>query len=418
MTVPDPSARKPALTKGLTLLFALASGVVVANIYYSQPLLAVIAQTFGYSPAHLGFLVTLTQLGYACGLVLIVPLGDVLDRRTLIVSLLLITVTTLLVVAWAPDFHVFAAASMLLGVTSCAAQLQVPFAASLASDNERGRVVGMVMGGLLLGILLARTVSGTIAQLAGWRMVYVVAAFLVLVLTVCLARSLPADNRRGLSWRYRPLLGSVLTLLREHPQIRLRSLYGALGYACFSIFWTGLTFLLSAAPYHYSEARIGAFGLAGAAGALAAGAAGRMADRGHGHRASGLFTGTILVSFLFIYLGATSLTSLLVGVLLLDIGVQGMHISNQGVIYALAPDARSRVTTIYLTCYFIGGAVGSSAASAAYARAGWTGVCVAGVFFSTLLTASWMVAHRHRGRHSPSSLRLDSPELLHPTSDQ
>src|SRR6201991_2346238 len=339
MTVPDPSARKPALTKGLTLLFALASGVVVANIYYSQPLLAVIAQTFGYSPAHLGFLVTLTQLGYACGLVLIVPLGDVLDRRTLIVSLLLITVTTLLVVAWAPDFKLFAAASMLLGATSCAAQLQVPFAASLASDDERGRVVGTVMSGLLLGILLARTVSGTIAQLAGWRIVYGVAAFLILLLTLCLLRALPQDRRSDQAWRYGQLLRSLLTLLDQHPTIGLRSLYGALGYACFSIFWTALTFLLNAAPYHYSEAKIGVFGLAGAAGALAAGSAGRMSDRGHGHRATGLYSSAILASFVFIYLGAHSLTSLIVGVLLLDVGVQGLHISNQGVIYALAPDA-------------------------------------------------------------------------------
>src|ERR1700754_1359800 len=411
MTVPDPSARKPALTKGLTLLFALASGVVVANIYYSQPLLAVIAQTFGYSPAHLGFLVTLTQLGYACGLVLIVPLGDVLDRRTLIVSLLLITVTTLLVVAWAPDFKLFAAASMLLGATSCAAQLQVPFAASLASDDERGRVVGTVMSGLLLGILLARTVSGTIAQLAGWRIVYGVAAFLILLLTLCLLRALPQDRRSHQAWRYGQLLRSLLTLLDQHPTIGLRSLYGALGYACFSIFWTALTFLLNAAPYHYSEAKIGVFGLAGAAGALAAGSAGRMADRGHGHRATGLYSSAILASFVFIYLGAHSLTSLIVGVLLLDVGVQGLHISNQGVIYALAPDARSRITTIYLTCYFFGGAVGSSAASVAYVRAGWAGVCVAGAVFSILLLGCWVVAHWQRRREAlVSSERSRSKE--------
>ncbi|MGA7812911.1 MFS transporter [Caballeronia sp.] len=392
------SARTPHLTRRLTLLFALASGVIIANIYYSQPLLAGIASTFGYSPARLGVLVTLTQLGYACGLLLIVPLGDVLNRRTLIVSLLLLTVVALLAVALSPDFKLFAAASMLLGVTSCAAQLQVPFAASLASDNERGRVVGIVMSGLLLGILLARTASGTIAQLAGWRIVYGVAAFLILLLTLCLVRALPQDRRSDQPWRYRQLLQSLLTLLNQHPTIGLRSLYGALGYACFSIFWTALTFLLNAAPYHYSEARIGMFGLAGAAGALAAGSAGRMADRGHGHRATGLFSSAILVSFVFIYLGAHSLTLLLVGVLLLDVGVQGLHISNQGVIYALAPDARSRITTIYLTCYFFGGAIGSGTASVAYYEAAWSGVCVAGALFSTLLIGSWLTAHRRQRR--------------------
>jgi predicted MFS family arabinose efflux permease len=404
------SARTPALTRGLTLLFALASGVIIANIYYSQPLLAAIATTFGYSPARLGFLVTLTQLGYACGLLLIVPLGDVLNRRTLIVSLLLLTVVALLAVALSPDFKLFAAASMILGITSCAAQLQVPFAASLASDNERGRVVGTVMSGLLLGILLARTVSGTIAQFAGWRIVYGVAAVLILLLTLCLARALPQDQRRAQPWRYRHLLRSLLTLLGQHPTIGLRSLYGALGYACFSIFWTALTFLLNAAPYHYSEAKIGAFGLAGAAGALAAGSAGRMADRGHGHRATGLFSSAILVSFVFIYLGAHSLTSLLIGVLLLDVGVQGLHISNQGVIYALAPDARSRITTIYLTCYFFGGAIGSSVASVAYYKAGWSGVCVAGALFSTLLIGSWLAAHWQQYRRALPSMRSGSSQ--------
>lgn len=369
------------LTRKMTLLFALASGVIIGNIYYSQPLLAILADTFGYTPAHLGFLVTLTQVGYAAGLMLIVPLGDVLNRRTLIVSLLLLTVLALVAVALSPNFMLFAAASMTLGLVSCVAQLQVPFAASLANDQERGRVVGIVMSGLLLGILLARTVSGTIAHFAGWRVVYGVAAVLILLLTACLARALPQDERPRQEWRYAQLLGSLVTLVRQHPTIALRSWYGALGYASFSVFWTGLTFLLSAAPYHYSEAQIGAFGLAGAAGALAAGSAGRMADRGQGKRASAVFSAAILLSFGFIYLGAYSLVSLLIGVLLLDIGVQGMHISNQSVIYALAPEARSRITTIYLTAYFVGGAAGSSAATVAYNQAGWLGVSLVGAGF-------------------------------------
>ncbi|MGV8917870.1 MAG: MFS transporter [Pseudomonas sp.] len=386
------STSTPALTRGLTLLFALASGTIIGNIYYSQPLLATIADTFGYTPAQLGFLVTLTQLGYAVGLVLIVPLGDVLNRRTLIVSLLMLTTLALVAVALSPTFTLFAGASLLLGVTSCVAQLQVPFAASLATDQERGRVVGTVMSGLLLGILLARTVSGTIAHFAGWRMVYWVAAGMIVLLTLCLAKALPQDRREHTHWRYPELLRSLLTLLRQHPTIGLRSWYGALGYASFSVFWTGLTFLLTAAPYHFSEAKIGAFGLAGAAGALAAGSAGRLADRGHAQRASGLFSAAILLSFVFIYLGAYSLTALLIGVLLLDVGVQGLHISNQSVIYALAPDARSRITTIYLTCYFIGGAAGSSAASFAYHYEGWLGVCVAGGLFSGVLLGSWLIA--------------------------
>jgi len=374
----------------MTLLFAAACGIVIANIYYSQPLLAVIAQTFGHSAASLGFLVTMTQLGYACGLLMIVPLGDVLDRRTLIITLLLCSVLALFAVAASPTFPLFAVASMLLGLSTCSAQLLVPFAASLADVKERGRVVGVVMSGLLLGILLARTVSGLIAQIAGWRAVYVIAALVVLLLTGLLARALPKD-RRNIPVAYGALMRSLLTLVKENPSLRSRSLYGALAFACFSVFWTGLTFLLSQAPYSFSEGKIGAFGLAGAAGTLAAGYAGHMADRGHGKLATGLFSVAILVSFAFIFAGAHSLVALVVGVLLLDIGVQGLHISNQGVIYALAHDARSRITTVYLTSYFIGGALGSSVASVSYAAYGWSGVCLAGAMFACALIALWLI---------------------------
>ncbi|HRK79475.1 MAG TPA: MFS transporter, partial [Thiobacillus sp.] len=247
--------QKRALTRSMTLLFAIACGTIIGNIYYAQPLLAAISDTFGRSPTSLGLLVTLTQLGYACGLVLIVPLGDVLNRRILIVTLLLASVLALLAVAASPTFLLFAIASLFVGVTTCSTQLLVPFAASLADAKERGRVVGTVMGGLLLGILLARTVSGLIAQLAGWRMVYLIAAIVVLLLTALLARALPGDQRK-IPFAYGTLMKSLLTLVRDHPALRLRSLYGALAFACFSVFWTGLTFLLSQAPYNFSEGQI------------------------------------------------------------------------------------------------------------------------------------------------------------------
>lgn len=389
------TTQKSALTRSMTMLFAIACGAIIANIYYSQPLLAAISRTFGRSPTSLGLLVTLTQLGYACGLIMVVPLGDALNRRTLIVTLLLSSVLALLAVAVSSTFLLFAIASMLVGVTTCSAQLLVPFAASLADEKERGRVVGIVMSGLLLGILLARTISGVIAQLGGWRMVYFIAAIVVLLLTGLLARALPKDQR-DLPFAYGPLMKSLVTLVRDNPSLRLRSLYGALAFACFSVFWTGLTFLLSQPPYGFSEGQIGAFGLAGAAGTLAAGFAGRMADRGHGHLATGLFSAAILVSFVFIFLGGHSLIALLIGVVLLDIGVQGLHISNQSVIYALANDARSRITTVYLTSYFLGGALGSSAASVAYASKGWNGVCFAGAVFASVLIVLWL-ASRFRG---------------------
>jgi predicted MFS family arabinose efflux permease len=386
------SQRQP-LTRKLTWLFALTSGLVIANIYYLHPLLAVVAGEFGRSTTHLGFLVTLTQIGYACGMLLIIPLGDALNRRKMIISLLLVTGVVLLAVAGSQNFYVFAAASLALGVSSCAAQLPVPFAASLASERDRGKAVGTVMAGLLLGILLARTLSGTVAYLAGWRAVYQWAAVLIGLLAIFNGMLLPADSNSQ-QWAYTKLLRSMLTLLKEQPQLRLRSAFGALGYACFSLFWTGLTFMLTNAPYHYSEAKIGLFGLAGAAGALAAGFAGRMADRGNVQRATTLFSAAILVAFAFLYFGTTSLTSLLIGILVLDIGVQGVHISNQSIIYALDPGARSRITTIYLTTYFAGGAAGSAAAAMLYEASGWPGVCTAGILVSALLIGSWHCSRR------------------------
>ncbi|KVE41866.1 MFS transporter [Burkholderia sp. BDU5] len=393
------TATPPALTRGMTLLFACACGIVIGNLYYSQPLLAAIASSFGRKPAELGYLVTLTQLGYACSLLVVVPLGDVVNRHALIVRLLCANVVALAAVASSTSYGFFIAANVCVGFVTCSTQLLVPFAASLADDASRGRAVGAVMSGLLLGILLARVVSGAIADWLGWRAVYAIAAALVLALAGVLATKLPKD-RRTARLDYRKLMGSLATLVRSEPTLALRSAYGALVFACFSLLWTGLTFLLSAPPYRFSEGAIGLFGVVGAMGALAAGAAGRLVDRGHAHAATGLFAAAVLVSFAFIAAGTQSLVALVVGILLLDVGVQGLHISNQSVIYALATDARSRITTVYLTSYFVGGALGSAVASAAYRFDGWRGVCTAGGALSSMLVALWCVAHGMRVRRA------------------
>ncbi|UTH75265.1 MFS transporter [Chromobacterium sp. IIBBL 290-4] len=393
----------PGLGRGMALLFAVSCGAVIGNIYYAQPLLAVIAGGFGAQPSSLGFIVTLTQLGYACGLLLLVPLGDALDRRKLIVTLLGCSALALMAVAASPSLGWFAAACAALGLCTCAAQLLVPFAASLAAEHERGRVVGTVMSGLLLGILLARTFSGLVAQLGGWRLVYWLAAGVVLLFTAILARALPSD-RHSQSLRYGALLASLLTLARAHPALRLRGLYGGLAFACFSLFWTGLTFLLSQPPYGYSEAQIGAFGLVGAAGTLAASGAGRLSDRGHGRRVTSACCLGILLAFGLLWLGGHWLAALLAGVLLLDICVQALHISNQSVIYALQPEARSRITTVYLVSYFLGGELGSGAASLAYAHAGWTGVCLAGAGMAALLQLARLTAKSEAAKERSASL--------------
>ncbi|WP_322066025.1 MFS transporter [Burkholderia ubonensis] len=392
----------PALTRGMTLLFACACGIVIGNIYYAQPLLAAIAHSFGRTPAELGFLVTLTQLGYAASLLLIVPLGDALNRHTLIVRLLVLNVVALAAVACSTSFHAFIAANVALGFVTCSTQLLVPFAASLADARTRGRAVGTVMSGLLLGILLARVAAGAIADWLGWRAVYAIAALMVLGLTGVLAVKLPKDRRDarlGLV-DYAVLMKSLAALVRAQPLIALRSAYGALVFACFSLLWTGLTFLLSQPPYGYTEGRIGLFGVVGAVGALAATSAGRLVDRGHGNAATGLFAAAVLASFALIAAGAHSLAALIAGILLLDVGVQGMHISNQSVIYALAGDARNRVTTIYLTSYFIGGALGSFAASVAFGADGWRGVCAAGAVLAGALIALWLASQRVAARQA------------------
>ncbi len=373
----------------LTLVFAVTCGGVVANLYYSQPLLASIAADFQVPAAKAGLLVTVTQIGYACGLAFLVPLGDALSRRRLTLCLCTLTAVALLAAAWSPSYHLFGIALVIVGLSSCAVQVLVPFAASLAPDATRGRVVGTVMSGLLLGILLARTVSGLIAEFAGWRAVYVFAFCAMAVLIVLLGKLLPRDPHRPHT-PYLQLLRSTGRMALEDPVLRERSLYGALAFAAFSVLWTGLTFVLSAPPYHFSESRIGLFGLAGAAGAFAASGAGRLADSGRTRFATGLFGASIAASYGLIWLGGHSLAAMIAGVVLLDIGVQGLHITNQGVIYRGNADSRSRVTTVYLTSYFIGGALGSTLASASYAWGGWPAVSACGAAIGGLILLRWL----------------------------
>ncbi|MEA1653191.1 MFS transporter [Nitrospirillum sp. BR 11164] len=383
------------LPAGLTLLFAVTCGAVVANIYYVQPLLADIAASFQVGMGSAGMLVTVTQVGYALGLLLVVPLGDTHNRKRLILTLLALCIALLLAAAASPGFLAFAAASLGVGVLSCAAQVAVPFAASLAPDHSRGRTVGTVMSGLILGILLARTIAGAIAHYAGWRAVYLAAAVVMTVLGALLARALPADPARP-SIPYGRLMASVLHLARTDAVLRWRSLMGALGFAGFSVLWTGLTFVLSDAPYHFDQATIGLFGLAGLAGALAASRAGRLADKGHAHAATGLFAAACLAAWGLMALTHWSLIALTAGIVLLDIGVQGLQITNQSVIYAGNHGARGRVTTVYLTTYFVGGACGSAVASLAWDLGGWPAVSATGGAVALALLGCWLLAHARR----------------------
>jgi len=385
------------VSRRLVLLLAVVCGASVANLYYAQPLLDTIAAKLDVSVGLAGVVVTATQIGYAAGLLLIVPLGDLLERRALVVRLMVVCAAALALTAVAPTFAVLAAALGAVGVTAVVAQVLIPMAASLAPEAEAGRVVGTVMSGLLIGILLARTVSGVLSHAFGWRAVYVVAAVLMLVLAVVLRRVLPEQRiATTIDGGYRGLLRSIPALVREEPVLRRRMLYGAAGMGTFSVLWTSLTFLLTDPPYDYNEGTIGLFGLFGLAGALSAQAAGRFADRGHLHRATGGFWACVLLGWALLAFGRESLAAVIAGIVILDLGVQGQHISNQTAIFALRPEARSRVNTAYMANNFLWGAAGSAGAAASYSAGGWGAVVVLGSTFSLVAFAGWLDETRIR----------------------
>jgi predicted MFS family arabinose efflux permease len=358
-------------------LLAASAGVAVATNYYAQPLLATIGHSLHLAGGSAGLIVTASQVGYAVGLMFLVPLGDLVERRRLVVVMCCLAAGGLVGAAAAPNLAVLFTFAALVGVNSVVAQLLVAYAATLAADTERGKVVGTVMSGLLLGILLARTVAGYIAAASSWRVVYVCAAGLMAVLAVVLWRSLPR-YRAELDLSYPKVLASVVAIFRHEPVLRRRSIYGGLSFAAFSILWTSLAFLLSAPPYRYGAGTIGLFGLAGVAGALMASVAGRFADAGR-QQALTVFTALAMtLAFVLLLLDPHQLFVLIGGVVLLDLGCQGIHITNQSEIYAIAGEARNRVNSAYMTCYFTGGTLGSIGSALIYSRFGWDGVAAFG----------------------------------------
>lgn len=385
------------LAAATVLLLAVAVGASAASLYYAQPLLASIRHDLGLGPTGAGLTVTITQLGYAVGLLLAVPLGDLLERRRLVTVMCCVNAAALALCGVAPDAGVFFVASALVGMFAATAQILVAFAANLAAPAERGKVVGTVMSGLLLGILGARTVAGYLAQFAGWRAVYWCAAALILLLALALRLRLP-QAPPATDLRYTALLRSVFALMREEPVLRVRSLYGALGFAGFSALWAPLGLMLAGPPHHLSTGLIGLFGLAGMAGALGAPLAGRRADRGGAARTTLLCAVLLTLCWLPTGLARTSIPMLVLGIVVFDFACQSLHITNQSEIYRLRPDARSRLTSAYMTSYFLGGVVGSALASVVYAAHGWTGDCLLGAAFGACTLVLWAVQTLRTGR--------------------
>lgn len=377
------------LTRGLILLMAVSTGVAVANIYYAQPLLHSIAQYFAISYAQAGIIVTVAQLSYALGLVLLVPLGDLLNHKKLIVSMTGLSSIGLLICALSNQFIFLLIGTAISAFFAVVAQVIVPLSAALAQAEQRGKAVGTIMAGLLLGILLARTVSGVLSSLGNWHTVYWFASGLMLVITITLHYKLPSHHHpAGLS--YPKLLASIFSLFKQEPLFLWRSILGCFVFACFTLMWTPLAFLLAASPYHYNDASIGLFGIAGAVGALAAMQTGKLVDQGKGKATTRFGLVLLALSWIPLYFGATSLFALLIGIILLDMCVQLVHVTNQNVIYQLRPEARNRLNAGYMLMYFMGGSAGSLLASNMYQHFQWQGVCIAGLVIASMAIIIWL----------------------------
>ncbi len=390
MTTPSSKAlAHPAMTTGLTLLFAVAGGAAVGNLYWAQPLLDLIAADLHSSAATAGWLVTATQLGYAAGILLIVPLGDVLDRRRLITLTMLASSVALVLCSIAPSMTFLLIAVSLLGITTVAGQILTPLAGDLADDAHRGRVVGTVVA----GILASRTISGLIAAAGGWRAVYVTAAVAVVLLGALLYRVLPPLPPKTLV-AYPALLASLGAVIIKERSVRWTLALSSTGFAVFTLFWTSLTFLLAGPPFHYPVQVIGLFGLAGIAGAVTVQRAGRLHDRGWSLPATGLAWVLAVASFALSCFAGNSVALLIVVVFVLDVAIQGQNVLNQTRLLSISHEARSRLNTVYVTANFIGGAIGSAAAALLWNAGGWTAVSLAGAGLSCLALTVWAFGRR------------------------
>jgi predicted MFS family arabinose efflux permease len=391
------AARSGTAEQGIsaTTLFVLCvtAANAVAGLYYIQPLLSLVARDFGTSLGVTGLLVTATQVGYVLGLALVVPLGDLLEQRKILAMLLVAAALALTGAGCAPTFWPLCAMLVSVGITAAAAQVAVPLAANLALPERRGRATGTVMSGLLLGILLARTVSGVLTELISWRAVFLLAAVVQLILAGLVWQEVPRTVASTDS-SYRGLLVSVLRLIGSSPLLRARMFFGLLSMCGFSAMWTSIAFLLAGdggTRYHFGEAVIGVFGLAGVAGALGAPVVGRLADGGRVRLAATGAWMLVILGWCLSAGGTVSVVALIVGLVMFDLGVQSIQLSNQHAIYTAHPEARSRVTTAYMMSYFFGGILGSVVSGFAYGAGGWLAVCGFGLGVAMLGLLAWKV---------------------------
>lgn len=382
--------REQGLSGLQTLIVAAAAGLSVANIYYAQPLLDLMAHDLGIPPTTVGLIVMLTQVGYGLGLIFIVPIGDLIDRGKLIIAQGLLLGIALVIVGAAGTSAMLLAGMGAVGLSAVLVQTLVAQAAALATPAQRGRVVGTVTSGIVTGILAARSFAGTIADIGGWRAVYLTSAFITLVMVVVLMSMLPRQSAKRNTETYAHALLSIPTLFLQERSLLYRGVLALLIFAAFSTFWTALVLPLSAPPFSYSHTRIGLFGLVGLAGAIAATCAGRLADGGQGRWTTGVSLAILLLSWGLIALLPVSMVMLLVGVVLMDLAVQAVHVTNLSAIVAFNPQKSGRLIGGYMVFYSIGSAIGAIAATATYSRFSWMGISLLGATFSAIALALWI----------------------------
>jgi predicted MFS family arabinose efflux permease len=364
-------------------IMAICTGLIVANIYYIQPLIVLVSKEFNIPENVAGSAAYLTQAGYAAGLLLLVPLGDMMEKRKQILLVTSIAVLSLIGVAVAPAFWIMQVACFMLGLSSIVPQLILPLAANLADAAQRGKVIGSVMSGLLIGILLSRTLSGAIGAWLGWRSMFWIAAAICIIIIAVIYKRFP-KNHPSFSGHYGTLMRSLLTLVKTQPVLREATAISMCSFAVFGSFWTTMVLLFSNEPYHFTSDQIGLFGLAGAAGALAAPLVGGMGDKGNLRRTISIGLGIFLFSLLLLYFSRYYVIGFVIGIILIDVGQQAIHVSNQTRVYALIPGARNRLNTVYMSCSFAGTATGSAIGLYLWKHFNWAGVIAGNIVLTVI----------------------------------
>lgn len=383
------------LSGGMIMLMSAASGIAVANIYYIQPLLNSVAQYYNIPRSSAGLLATLTQTGYALGLFLVLPLADLMERKKLILTMNFLSVLSLLVMYFSGNFTITAIICLVIGITSVIPQLLLPLCAKLSDESVRGKNIGHIMSGLLIGVLLSRVISGAVGKYLGWKMMYLIAVFFMIILFVVLKIALPiCEANHNVNMNYISSLRSMFALPKKFPVIKEAAINGAMILAAFSALWTTLTFQLQGSAFNFDTNIVGMFGLLGVSGALFAPFAGKISDRKGAKFTVGINIGIIFVSYLCFVAFGFKVWGLIIGVILLDMGVNSCNVANQTRIQSLSEDERNRITSVYMVTMFLGGAVGSYLGALMYNNFGWYGFCSIGIVTQMIAAYVHLTAKR------------------------